>query len=658
MMNKTKFLVFIAFSLFVTVLVTSFSSALVFTADLVNQPASVDASAGSFPVILNITYTGISSSIEVNLTNAAVQGTISSVTFSEANPITLNQNETKVITATIHFPAGQTASIGGVITADPSSGTTDTVAYSVPLTGGSTTSSFTLTKTQELTQTQNGKFKIKNTGTTALTDIVLTTSGDFSVQLDSSGPLDLAPGVEQTITVSSSDLDTLNFGNNIATITATPDGLAAKSVQFTVVGSFCTSGEQGNNLSITSVKIDNAGDGDENSWIYLDEVQIDVKVKNKGKEKVRDVTVELGLFDSEGSNQIDELDFENADAEQFNIGSLADGDSDTATFNFRVPADFESGNYKLAVKVYSDDVGESEECTDKSNDLSNDIYQTISVDTQDEKGKFIAFENTVISPSEATCGDTLTLTTDVYNIGDDDEDQVKVNLKNTEMKLTDNFEITGGLDQGDKKTVTFEFVVPQGLQTKTYNLELSADYDYRSGSYRESSSESTKIPVKVLGCTPSTGGTGGTGTGSAAAITASLESEAVAGKQLVVKSTITNLQSQTGTFVVDASGYDSWATLSDISSRIVQVGAGQSKQVTFTFDVNSDVEGEESFTVEINPGNNAQLITKEVAVNIAAPAKTTPSFNFGENSYLWIIGIVNVVLIVLIIVVAVRISKR
>ena len=73
--------------------------------------------------------------------------------------------------------------------------------------------------------------------------------------------------------------------------------------------------------------------------------------------------------------------------------------------------------------------------------------------------------------------------------------------------------------------------------------------------------------------------------------------------------------------------------------------------------VNDDVDGEQSFTIETVSANKTDR--KEVAVELAESNVKGPGFSFGgENTYLWIIGLVNVILIILIIIVAIKVSRR
>ena len=122
---------------------------------------------------------------------------------------------------------------------------------------------------------------------------------------------------------------------------------------------------------------------------------------------------------------------------------------------------------------------------------------------------------------------------------------------------------------------------------------------------------------------------------------------------MTITTTITNLQSSAKDFVVSASGYDSWATLSSISDRLVTLNAGASKQITIKLNVNKDASGDKTFTISAQSGSTTD--TRDVSVNVPAQSSL---FSFGGNSLIWIIGIINVVLIVLIVFVAIRLSRR
>jgi hypothetical protein len=656
MMNKTKFFTLACFAVFALVLVTAIGSAASLTFNLVDSPTSVDHDDGTFTVEFSVTNTGAES--DVTFTFSKSQGDFNMV--FPTNPVHVNTDETKSVVATVTFGEHQLGNIAGTVTADPSGvGDSKTASFSVPI---NNKAELDLTSVGTLSKTSDGTVTVMNEGNVVL-NVKLSENSATGVTFSKTTVNNLAPGMSEDVSVSIPSGTVLNFGSNTVTIKG-EDLLnnVMDTTTFTVKTGFCKAGPAGGNLVINDVDISNEGEGDDEEWKLLDIIEVEVEVENTGIVDVDDVIVELGFFDSNGKNQVDEFDFFNADEEEIEVGDINDDDEETVTFRFKVPADFDDGKYDLTVKAYGDKIGEDKECVDTASDFEvDDLFTVIDVEREDDEGKFIAFDDWQFAPTEATCGDTVTLTTDVHNIGDEDQDQVKVIIRNSEMKLDQFVEIRNDLDEGDKETVKFEFVVPQGLSDKIYTIDMTAEYDYNRGSYRESSDTVTGATLKVLGCSEFLGGGSGTGTGKIAAINAVLDSDAVAGEELVVVATITSLRNQKSSFVVDAVDYQSWSSLVGISQRIFELDVGESKEITLTFDVDEDASGEESFLIEVLSGSNTE--TREISVNIESGAmtggKSGPSFDaLGDNAYLWIIGIVNIVLVILIIVVAVRISRR
>lgn len=504
----------------------------------------------------------------------------------------------------------------------------------------------------QLSYGQNASLIVTNTNSTASIPSVKLESSGFELTF-SKNNFALGNSSKETITIIPQNIGSLAFGRHTATITATgqlPDGQVQSSTTLTLDKGLCAQGPRGTNLSINSVDFKDLDEGDDTEWQRLDHVQVEVKVENNGDDTIDNVIVEMVLYDSSNKKKTNDLEFSNTDEEKIDLGDLGDGDDDTALFEFKVPADIDSGNYKLGIKVYSDG-DEDLECADSSDDLNNDIYQTIDIKKATDDGKTIVVDDIQL-PTDATCGETVTGSFGVFNIGGDDEDQVQIMLANKDIGLNQEFEIRDNLDDGDSKTVDFSFDLPNSIKDGTYSLEFKTFYDYRNGAYRQESDESFRAPLKIIGCGGSTNGGSDRPT---ADITPSLKSTAKAGEKLIVDALILNSGSQRATFTLDASGYESWAKLASLSQRSVTLEPGQSQTVTLSFDVNSDVAGTQSFVIQANA--NGSLSTQEVEVNLASPNSSGFSFS-GNASLLWIIGIINVVLIILIIVVAVRLSRR
>jgi hypothetical protein len=646
MIMKKTALMFGLLTVFSILFISFASAALVLSST--NVPSSVTHDQGNIQILFTLENTGNNAETGLVWTGTTNIGTWSSV--PTINSVT---SGSKVpLSAVLTIPKNSVGTINANLNVKSTSNQQGNLPVTIQILS---TASISVTNVQDFTGIDNsGKVKVLNDGNVNLNSIELTGSGAFDVTF-SDPSFALAPGGMKTVTATPVQLSNLKFGSNSVSIVARDNGQGVEdSASLVHSKSFCKAGSVGGNLSITNVDIQSDGDDDE-EWKLLDTIDVEVDVDNDGNDDIDDVEVHLGFFDSQGRNQANDLDFENSDEEKIRLGDLNDGDDDTVTFTFRVPADFDTGDYKLAIKAFSDKLGESKECTDSSSDLSDDIFQNIDVNQEDDEGKFIAFDNIEIRPTEeVTCGDTVTINMDVINIGDEDQEQVRVNLESTELGLDLDREIRQDLDEGDKEEISFTFIVPNGLADKLYTLRLSADYDYRRGSYRESSDDSTDFGLRVIGCSLSPGG-GQPTDGRIAFIGAALDSDAKAGQELLVRATVTNLLPGQADFVVRAAGFESWASVNSISKRLVTLGNGESAEVVISFNVNKGVSGEQSFIIEALSGD--QLERREVAVTIE-DSSGGAGIDLGDNSLIWVIGIINVILIILIIVVAARISKR
>ena len=601
----------------------------------------------------NVTYEGTAANTTLNFststTNIGTWKTLPSDTTS------INQNQTLQLTATLNVPKHSSGTINPVLNVVTGTSATDSISF--PVVAITEAPAISTAITQSLSATQNGLLNVSNVGNKALNNINLSWSGDFNLTF-SSNNFGLGAGTSSIVTVTSPlNLSALDFGRNTATVTAKDlnENVQASST-FTIDKGFCKAGEIGTNLTIRDISIDNE-DGDDEEWKILDEITIEVDVENDGSTDIKDVIVELGLFDSKGKNKADDLKFQGDnedDEEKIDLGKINDDDRETAIFQFRIPADFDDGSYKLAIKVYSDDEKEENLCVDSADDFSDDFFEDIDVERESDDDKIIVVDDLEINPKKVTAGDKVVITFDVFNIGDDeDQDKVQVNIISTALGLNVE-EVIKNLDSGDGESVEVIFTVPSSVKDGEYTISVDADYEYNSnkGKYTEQSDETWNVILEVFGGTSLTE--------AFVDVTAELDadSEAKAGEEMVIKATIKNSGNETETFVVDAKGFDSWATLSSVSDRIFTLNAGEIKDVEFTFDVDKDASGEETFNIETIAGEKTDV--REVAVNVEGKRSLTSGIKslFGGSSLIWVIAAINIILIVLIIVVAVSLSRR
>ncbi len=641
---KFKLSSFILVLLALVVLISS-ASAVSFanTASSLVTPANATHNAGSFQMTFQLNNTdAFAGPVTLDKSILGISG--SSLTFSPASGFTLNSGENRTVTATLSYPSFQSGTISGSLTASNSTGSTQAFSFNVPILPAKT---FSLTKLVETSKTQNGTMRVDNTGNTNL-NLALSASGAFNASFyDGSALLpsvSVPAGQSKTLTVSPI-ISSLSFGSNGATVVANDSANGVQqTLGFAIAEGFCSPAAIGTNLTVTDVNIQNQGSGDDNSWTLLDTLSVEVRVDNRGLTDLDDIIVQFGLIDNLGRDVSNKLEFTNKDERKIKISRLHDGDDVTVQFEFKVPGDFNTGSYKLVFKAYSRQVGENLLCTDS---VSSNVLENIVVDQETDSGKFIGFDNINVSPDQATCGDSVSVGFDAVNVGEENQDKVKVYLVSRELGVNQETEIKQGLDRGDKQALTYNFIVPSGLQDKTYSLELSADYDYNNGVYRQNLDSTNNVALKVFGCTPSTN--------RVANIAASLDSDAVAGKPLDVSINVQNTNTQAVTYSLDVIGYSDWASLGVLSDREFTLNAGQTKTITLTLNPKSDASGEKSFTVQLRSGDKVQ--SQEVAVSFAGEASNLSNI-FSENKVAWIIGLVNVVLIILIIIVAVKVSRN
>ena len=461
-------------------------------------------------------------------------------------------------------------------------------------------------------------------------------------------------GTTSTITVAATvDFDKIDIGtaytDNIVLTEQSP-GTDTVTIPVEFVSTFCSVGDAGSDLEITDVKIDNK-DGDDDEWSPRDKIEVEVEVtNNNNNDKIKDVFVEIGLFDSTGKNII--KDMEDLDDEEIDLGSIDDDDEDTAMFTFTVPADFEDDNYKLVIKTYSDDLGQDVECSSESNDLSDDLFETIEGEREEDEEKHIIFDNIKVSPNPAQCSEKIQITGELFNIGDEDyEDQVRVTMFSEGLGINTEKTIREDFDQGDSELVDFEFDVPATTEEKLYTIEFRTFYDYDDDddSYDEVSDEKFTTSIRIAGnCNIQN---------TNVAITANLDSEtpeAVPGKQVIINSKLRNTGDVATSYTVSVSGNSEWSSVSSIEPKIVNLLPGESRDVSIALTINEDATGDKELTIRANYDGKTtdQRIVLTIGDGKMAPADLGPFVNhLRDNWFIYLIILVNLVLIIAIILV-------
>lgn len=375
------------------------------------------------------------------------------------------------------------------------------------------------------------------------------------------------------------------------------------------------------------------GFGEDNEWLPFDEIEVEVEVENNNNDyEIEDIEISWGLYN------VDKDDWYIDDKESdFN---LDDGEDNTITFTFELDEDLEDladGDYIFYVwaRGTMDNDSETEIC----------VSANESIDMQIESD-FIILKN-IQMPEEATCGMDVQLTADLWNIGDKDQEDLYVKIYNKALGIDEIIDYDE-LEAFEDAKLTLNFVVPNELEEQQYNLEIGVydeDHDLYENDYDDEESE-YNIPLKVTGCSLT----------AKASISASLESEeAKAGEELVIKATVTNTGSDTETFTIDAAEYSGWASLASQSQNTVLLTAGQSQDITLTFNVNEDVDGDQTFNINVISSTGA-TVTQPMRVTIEGKSGLLPGL--GDNAIVYGALAVFAIFIVILVFLIIKVLKK
>lgn len=667
---KNKIFSLFAISVFVfVVLMSGVSGASILGSSvIVFQPTNISHDAGSFTVSFNLTNSGADDASPITWSSSLTSGT---ATITLPTDTTLDNVITKTFSATVSFPEHQSGTLAWTITANPNGlGSDEIISFSVPI----LSSSELLVSSATMTQTSNSStITVTNDGNVALTNVALTSTGDFNVSLSSPTIASLAAGANSTITVTrTTALSSLAIGTNTVALNAT-SGTTTAAGTLTLEKSFCELGPVNDTKLDFNVDIKNNGQGEDDNWLPLDEIEVEVELKNDlGQDAdgddidLSDITFVLGLFKKGTSSDVAaDMIWLSDNEDEFEFGDINEGDDGKHVFSFKVdPAQIDGGDYYLVVKAFPSG-DEDQYCVDYSSDLtsfgSKNYYAEIKVDGESDKDKMVVIDETSFPAiTEVACGEQASLTADVWNIGSTDfADQFMVTLSNKDLGVDLRAEVPEDLDAGDNAEVSFPFNIPSDAEEKTYTLEMRTYYDYdaEQGTYEtdydKRSDDTFNAFYKVAGnCLVSQ--------------PASVDKTKViveggkAGQDLVIKIPVKNTGTKTADYVVNPTKYSEWASSAKVDTQTFTLAAGESKEVAITLDVKPSASGEKNFDVEISSGDKL-VSTQPVSVEIEpgfSLAGITGNVISGDKGYLWGFVALNVILIVAIILVVVRFMRK
>ncbi len=396
-----------------------------------------------------------------------------------------------------------------------------------------------------------------------------------------------------------------------------------------------------NNLvvDIDDVSVVN-GFGEDAEWFPLDEINVKVNVENTGSEQIKSIVVGWGLYNTDSKKFI-------MDNEEKSF-SLNDGDDKTLTISFKLEDNIDDlkdgSNYKFYVWAKGKDkaINNSPTCASASEDSIDIIIDS----------NFVVLDSLEVVGA-VSCGSQVQITGKVWNIGEDDENEVYLKVYNTQLGINEKVSI-GDIDAADSKDLSFLLNIPENAEEgKIYDLTLTV-YDEDGDIFENNNNDQSKsfVSLKIEGSCSVT---------PLASVSATLESEAKAGQELVVKAIITNTGSKESILGINIAGYADWASLVNIDKTSLILNAGASQDVLIKLKVNKDVSGDKTFNAEVTQGD--KVLSQPVKVSIEKSSSFPNitglfSGSLGDNWYLWGIGALNIILVLVIIVVAIKVVKK
>jgi hypothetical protein len=400
--------------------------------------------------------------------------------------------------------------------------------------------------------------------------------------------------------------------------------------------SYCNDGiidkdELRNEYLTVDVEINNKeGFGEEdNEWYFFDEIEVEVEVDNVYFDDIDDIVVEWCLLNTDDGKCTDvedeETDFK-----------LKENKDEKVTLMFNVdPDDIDEDvdDYMFYVKIYSDDkdYGEDKLCIESS--------ESISIIKDD----FMILGD-VEFPENIACGELFTFNADVWNIADDDEEEVTVQIFSQELGLDETL-MLDEVSSIDFEKISFEYELSKETKPGVAFFEIRVT-DEDGDLYENDNDDESRFRYSTFiegSCvekdiTPT--------------ITATLDSstpDAIAGKEIIIKTTLRNNGDEETTYALSVFGNSAWSSLSSIDPQSITLNAGESKEVSIILDIDKDAEGDKEFTIKTT--YNDQTTEQKVAFSIEKSAMGADKIaeHLRTNWFIYVIVIVNLILIIAII---------
>jgi len=342
-------------------------------------------------------------------------------------------------------------------------------------------------------------------------------------------------------------------------------------------------------------------------------MDMDVEIKNNIRDSLGQ---ELDAEDITITIEIDDLDVE---VEEEDI-DLDYGDSEKFNFEIEVPLDAESGTYDIVVTVEGDD---------EEGDLHKDEW-TIEFDVErDDHELFIS--DLAVTPSSVSCGGKIDLSATVYNVGNKNEDDVYLRIRNTELDIDVNTETVDKLyETGSGQHESFRklLILPTDVDEGTYYIMVEAI----------SEDTSTEDVVELfVSCGEGSSSRDSSDSDDGLSMDAGdyVSSSSVIlrlGQTGKLQTVLSNTESGVKSYSLQLLGINSWA-VGSVEPSVLTLGPNSAAPVYVYLTPKTTASASETATLAVYSGN--RLVSTQnfdVAVEGAASADTVEINDYGHSA--------------------------
>ncbi len=356
--------------------------------------------------------------------------------------------------------------------------------------------------------------------------------------------------------------------------------------------------------------------GDDDRHYPGDIIEIEVEVDNDGGFNVQDLTVTI---------ECDALDID----EEIDINEVDEDEAVTETIEIQIPYDAEDRTYRFDIRVIGQDDSDDE-------DYHSDVFfegdlELIDLDVR--RGNHdIIFESLKVTPSEVDAGNIVSIRAEVTNIGEKNEENVRITLKNTNLGL--NEESTEFDLKVDKsKRITWDIELPKTTENGEYILEAVISYDDDSYDEEDTLLAQT-VTIKVSGGSAVPDADADTTVGAATLdVTSASLVSANTGEAAKFELMLTNNAETTEIYQIRASGVNDWATYTiEAGGEANEVSLTPGTSLTiYAYLTPKDSAQTGQYTATISVYSNSQLLDSEL-LTVDVTAKQITTINTGIGS--------------------------